>query len=162
MQECIGLGRVLVWRIVRTRSSLLHACDRRLRLGFWAQPSSMLFLRVMADFGQTDFGQTDFDLWCCVCVSWVSCVGGCWFHGCRCGVSRVGVGLVVFGARVSRFGLDRPSQGPPFPGTTFPGPPFPGARPKFRSFFSPLPRQFSFFSFFSLNFGGVLRAPNDI
>ena len=46
----MGLGRVLVWRNVRTRSSLLHACDRRLRLGFWAQPSAMLFLRTSALF----------------------------------------------------------------------------------------------------------------
>ena len=53
-----------------------------------------------------DFGQNEFDLLCCVVC-------------CLCGVGSVsrcqsGVSCVVL---VSRFGLDRPSPGPPFPWT---------------------------------------------
>ena len=78
---------------------------------------------------------------CVVCVAWVL------FHGVR-------VGFHVW-VLVSRFGLDRPSPGPPFPWTALPGPSkislfFPLSRRKIRSFLPSL-------GVFSLNFGGVFE-----
>ena len=124
-----------------------------------------------------DFGQNEFDLLCVVlccvvlCCVVLCCVVLCcvvcvvlWvlFHGVR-------VGFHVW-VLVSRFGLDRPSPGPPFPWTALPldrpspgppfrpspGPPFPWTAlpldrpspgpPKISLFFFPLPPQNSFFS----------------
>ena len=94
---------------------------------------------------KTDYGQIEFDLlcglWCVVCGVFVCvCVlcGGCWFHGFRCGVSRVGAGFKVL---VFALHPDRP----------FPGPPFPWIAQNFALFFSP-PQN----SFFSLLSGGHL------
>ena len=132
----------------------------RLWPAFWrpslAKPTvaSVSVLVVWPTLAKTDFGQTDFDLWCCVlcvvCGVFVCvCVRGCLvsrFHG-------------VVWVLVSRFWScsvppgppfpDRPSRGPPFPGTALPEdrptrgptrrPPFPRPSPgppKISLFFS--------------------------
>ena len=59
------------------------------------------------DFGQTNLGQTEFDLLCVVLCCVLSVGRGYLFHGVR-------VGFHVW-VLVSRFGLDRPSPGPPRP-----------------------------------------------
>ena len=94
---------------------------------------------------------------CVVCVFVWVCVlcGGCWFHGFRCGVSRVGVSfkVLVWSCSVP--------PGPPFPRTALPpdrpspGPPkislfFSLSRLKIRSFLCSL-------GVFSWNFGGVFE-----
>ena len=115
------------------------------------------------NFGQTDFGQTEFDLLCVLCCVVLCCVVLCCVVLCcvLCVVcvawvlvSRFhGVGFHVW-VLVSRFGLDRPSPGPPFPWTAqnfalF----FSLSRRKFRSFLLSL-------GVFSLNFGGVFESSN--
>ena len=101
---------------------------------------------------KTDFGQNRLCVvrcvvvWCVVCVCCVAWVLVSRFHG---------VGFHVW-VLVSRFGLDRPSPGPPFPWTALLL-----DRPKFRSFFS-LPRRkirsfLPSLGVFSLNFGGVFE-----
>ena len=96
-------------------------------------------------FGQTDFGQNEFDLLCVVlccvvlCCVVLCCVVLCVWRGYLFHGIRVGFHVWVL---VSRFGLDRPSPGPPFPWTA----------QKFALFF-PLPPQFSFFPSLS---GGLL------
>ena len=121
------------------------------------------------DFGQTDFGQTEFDLCLCVCVFVCVCVCLCVFvcvcvcvlcsvgvgftvsvWGFTCGCWFQGFGLVMFGApgtalpRTALPGTTLP--GTALPKTTLPGTALPLDRPKFRSFFFPLPPQNSFFS----------------
>ena len=106
----------------------------------------------------------------CLCVFVSVCECLCMFVSvcvCLCGV---GVGFTVSVWWVQGLGLvmhpGPPFPGPPFPWTPFPWTPFPWTpfldRPKFRSFFSPLPLQFFIlFSLscwsFSLNFGGVFE-----
>ena len=78
----------------------------------WSWPTLAKPTLAKTRFGQTDFGQNRLwpkpsltcCVWCvaclfvCVCVclcECVCCVGGCWFHGFRYGVSCVGVGFKV-------------------------------------------------------------------
>ena len=91
----------------------------------------------------------EFDLLCGVLCCVVLCCVVC----CLSGVGTVSFHVWVL---VSRFGLDRPSPGPPFPWTALPL-----DRPKFRSFFSLSRRKIRSFlpslGVFSLNFGGVFE-----